>query len=130
MPSEVRHIFFTENELKWALVKYLTLKKTPLLFEDILAIKVANKAEISVGLKVENASYDVPKWIKFTEAEIAGALMVFCRDNKIPLPRKSLKILNREESQVFMTIVYDEKIDLIRNGLKGVPEVVRKMVPA
>jgi len=130
MPSEVRHVFFTASEIKWALVKYLSLKKTPIRFEDILAIKIAEKPEIGVGLKVENASYDVPKWMKFSKADVAGALLVYCRDKKIPIPRKSLKILNVDEGQLFMTMVYDENLDLIKNGMKMVPNALKKLVPA
>ncbi|MFC7049430.1 hypothetical protein [Emcibacter nanhaiensis] len=109
MAAEVRHIFFEESELIRALMKYSLVKKQPIEFGDIKGLIVNNAGSVSATLMVKKISNEPPVKIEFPMPELAAALMLFCRETGIVLPRKAVKSLNVDEDQVFMTLIVNER---------------------
>jgi hypothetical protein len=86
---EYRLIFFRESELVRAMGAFARLRKKPLpvgqitrLVLDPEALTLAVHLEKDDGGKVQR---------KFTASEVAAALIAFCKDARIPLPRKAAK---------------------------------------
>ncbi|WP_321389857.1 hypothetical protein [Emcibacter sp.] len=109
MASEVRHIFFEESELVRALMKYSLVKKRPLEFKDIKGVIVNNMGSVSATMMVKVISNEPPVKIEFSTPELAAALVLFCNETGIDLPRKGVKTLNVDEDQVYMTIIVNER---------------------
>lgn len=128
MPSEVRHIFFSEHEVKGALINYCAMKEIRIKMDKIESLIIGNNDQVTATLMVEKALYEVPESMNFGSSDLAAALLIYCRSHKIPLPRKSVKKLNAKENQLYMTIIYNDKIDFKAEGLKGLPKVARRMM--
>ncbi|WP_417321210.1 hypothetical protein [Emcibacter sp.] len=109
MASEVRHIFFEESELVRALMKYSLVKKRPIAFNDIKGVIVNNAGSVSATMMVKKISNEPPVKIDFPTPELAAALVLFCNETGIDLPRKGVKTLNADEDQVYMTVIVNEK---------------------
>ncbi|WP_138379444.1 hypothetical protein [Luteithermobacter gelatinilyticus] len=125
MPSEVRHIFFEEAELRRALVKYALVKGKTLLFDDIKSIIINNSGMVSATLMIKKIINEPPIRMEFSTAELAAALVLFCKETGVPLPKKGVKSLNVDEDRVYMTIILDERLKI--EGL-GLDRLTKKFV--
>ncbi|WP_417321212.1 hypothetical protein [Emcibacter sp.] len=109
MASEVRHIFFEEHELIRALMKYSLIKRTPIEFKQIKSVIINNTGTVSATMMVKKVSNELPVKIDYTTAELAAALVLFCTDTGIILPRRASKILNVDEDLLHMTLIVKDK---------------------
>ncbi len=87
MPREFRNIYFTENELKIALMQFSARKKVIFKVDNINEINIQTENPISVALKVFDVESNQLGAIKYSNAEVAAALMGYCMYLKIPLPK-------------------------------------------
>jgi hypothetical protein len=108
MASEYRLIFFDQNELCRALIEYNRQRRTPFPPGNLKKVQI-DRDRLSVAIQIDQDSGDV-KTVTFDTASVAAALIVYCRDRKIPLPAKS----NKE-----MRLVANRLCFLIR--IKGTP---------
>jgi len=108
MASEYRLIFFDQNELCRALIEYNRQRRTPFPPGNLKKVQI-DRDRLSVTIQIDQDSGDV-KSVTFDTASVAAALIVYCRDRKIPLPAKS----NKE-----MRLVANRLCFLIR--IKGTP---------
>jgi hypothetical protein len=108
MASEYRLIFFDQNELCRALIEYNRQRRTPFPPGNLRKVQI-DRDRLSVTIQIDQDSGDV-KSVTFDTASVAAALIVYCRDRKIPLPAKS----NKE-----MRLVANRLCFLIR--IKGTP---------
>jgi hypothetical protein len=108
MASEYRLIFFDQNELCRALIEYNRQRRTPFPPGNLKKVQI-DRDRLSVTIQIDQDSGDI-KSVTFDTASVAAALIVYCRDRKIPLPAKS----NKE-----MRLVANRLCFLIR--IKGTP---------
>ncbi|MDG1708578.1 MAG: hypothetical protein P8H03_07435 [Emcibacteraceae bacterium] len=111
MPLEVKHIYFTEAELRKALVNFSVLKRQFLEIEDVQKTIIARDDSVSVSLLVDKALEFEDDTLVFSHAEVAASLFAFCMVSKIPLPRKGLKELHANEERVYLTITLEEEVN-------------------
>jgi len=111
MPLEVKHIYFTEAELRKALVNFSVLKRQFLEIEDVQKTIIAKDDSVSVSLLVDKALEFEDNKLVFSHAEVAASLFAFCMVSKIPLPRRGLKELHANEERVFLTITLEEEVN-------------------
>ncbi|MCC3860011.1 hypothetical protein [Pseudemcibacter aquimaris] len=103
MPNENRDIFFTEHELKQALTGFAARKGAKFKVENINDFLVNHKA-LAIAMKVFDPTVQKEGTIKFTNPEIAAAMMGYCMQLKIPLPRSGKKSLQTDGKELFLNI--------------------------
>ena len=110
MAREERNIYFSPDEVLRALQVYCeqTGKQhlSRLFVDHLLTLNVSVDPEFKlVAVRKDAPSATFP----FPNAEVAAALILFCRMNSVPLPRSGTKALNYEGDEV-----------ILRIGIKGV----------
>lgn len=104
MPTEERNIYFSEQEVKMALIGLSARKNVKFNFENISEFKLDMKDTISIHLKVYNAETSKVDNITYGYSEVAAALMGYIMKQKIPLPRTGKKVLNYTKKGLCLTI--------------------------
>src|SRR5579871_3518035 len=87
MPTELRRIVFTNDELRVALDNYMMRKGTPLPPGVITGVKIsgADGGAITVDLR---GSWDgISNSVEIPARHVGAALIRFCKVSKIPLPK-------------------------------------------
>jgi hypothetical protein len=109
MASEYRLIFFDQNELCRALIEYNRQRRTPFPPGNLRKVVIGRSA-LTVTIQVDPDKGGAIEEVTFDTPSIAAALIIFCKERKIPLPAKSSKE---------MRLVADRLCMLIRT--KGAP---------
>ncbi|MCP5381883.1 MAG: hypothetical protein H6912_05880 [Kordiimonadaceae bacterium] len=104
MPTENRDIYFSENEVKIALMQFSARKGLNFKVENITGFNMINKETVSIELKVFDAQSGKTGTVKYGHPEIAAALMRYCMFLKIPLPKAGKKSLQSSKNGVFLNI--------------------------
>ena len=96
MPTEIRKIIFAEDEIVRAILtqNHNSTKKLPP--GDIVEVKANSSPEPSLELTIFDPTAEDPKTINLRAPYLAAAMLRFCFDNKIPIPRiadKSVEVL-------------------------------------
>jgi len=122
MPLEVKHIYFTESELRKALVNFSVLKKQYFEIEDVQKTIIDKADSVTVSLLVDKALEFKNDKLTYSHAEVAASLFAFCMVSKIPLPRRGIKELHADDDKVYLTIRLDEEVNfekyVISNTMK------------
>ncbi|MCA0451107.1 MAG: hypothetical protein LCH62_15290 [Proteobacteria bacterium] len=108
MASEYRLIFFDQNELCRALIEYNRQRRTPFPPGNLKKV-VIDRHTLNVTIQIDKDAGQSAT-VAFDPSSVAAALIVYCRERKIPLPAKSAKE---------MRLVADRLCFLIR--IKGTP---------
>lgn len=111
MPLEIKHIYFTEKELRKALVNFSVLKRQFIEIEDVKKTIIDKADTVTVSFHVDKALEMENDQINFSHAEVAASLFAFCMVSKIPLPRRGVKELHADDEKVFLTITLDEEVN-------------------
>lgn len=111
MPLEIKQIYFTEEEVRQALINFSLLRKKYLDIDDIKKIEIKAEETISVSMLVDQALAKETEDITFSHAEVAAALIAFCMSSKIPMPKRGIKSLHANEEKIFLTIKLDEEVN-------------------
>lgn len=111
MPLEIRKIYFTETDLRKALINFSILHKRYLRPEDIKEMIINNTDRVRVSVLVDQALELEENTINFSHSEVAAALLAFCMACKIPLPRSGVKELHANDDNIFLKIRFDQEIN-------------------
>lgn len=104
MPTENRNIFFSENEVKIALMNFSAKKGLNFKIENVNEFEISDESPISVVLKVFDVDQGKAGSVNYAYPEIAAALMGYCMHLKIPLPRAGKKSLQSNKKQLYLNI--------------------------
>ena len=107
MLRENREIFISEHELKIALMQFSARKGLRFKAENITDFSVSTKDEIFIAMKVFDAEKNRTGLVKYTNPEIAAALMGYCMYLKIPLPKAGKKSLQVKGQEFYLNIKID-----------------------
>ena len=107
MPRENRDIVFTDHEIKLALMQFSARKGLRFKVENITEFQKKTIEAISISMKVFDASVNKTGTVKYTNPEIAAALMGYCMTQKIPLPKSGKKSLQAKEEELYLNIRVD-----------------------
>ncbi|HYH22006.1 MAG TPA: hypothetical protein VD995_25655 [Azospirillum sp.] len=88
--KELRVLVFRDVEVITALVEARRHAGAPLPFGSILGITKSEHAGVSAALRIVSDDGD-DTVVAFAAQEIAAALVRYCMDRKVPLPRGSAK---------------------------------------
>lgn len=111
MPMEIKQIFFTEKEVRTALVNFSTLNQEFLDEDDVKKIIIDNEDSVRVSMLVDKTLGKENNELAFSSAQVGAALMAFCMVSKIPLPKKGNKALEADNNRICLKITLDQKVD-------------------
>lgn len=92
MPTEVRRLVFSNSEFYAALDQYLSRTGTSLPLGSIVQIR-SDSANESVAIDIHNNSGSYIEAVNLSVRQVGGALISYCINNEIPLPRGFSKSL-------------------------------------
>ena len=107
MPSEMRKIVFSVEELQAALVNYALRTNKKLPNTTIDSILVEGKEGVTATIIFMRDGTEEAKTVGFTQNDIAAALILYCNSQQIPLPRDAKKLVTPIEDSVGMIVKLD-----------------------
>lgn len=109
MPTEYRRVVFPNQELREALIGYQGDGGQDMPPGDIVAVTLldspANTVRITLVSTSEGASYTAD----YNAAHIAAALIRYCIEHKVPIPKHSRKSLRLMGDNLALDIVIRER---------------------
>jgi hypothetical protein len=100
MPTELRHIVFTPNEVLRSVTQYRHRRREPLPAGTISNLRIEERPDVHVVLSITGDSNKSVEEVVFQGAELAAALVMFCIERKIPLPaaraKKTLRVFDKQ----------------------------------
>src|SRR5258706_7437050 len=100
MPTEMRHIVFTPNEVLRSITQYKHRRREPLPSGTISNLKIEEKPDVHVVLFITDDNKRNTEELTFQGAELAAALVMYCIERKIPLPaaraKKTLRVFDKQ----------------------------------
>ncbi len=100
MPTEMRHIVFTPNEVLRSITQYRVRRREPLPRGTVSGLKIEERPSIRVVVSIKGDSSTHAQQVEFQGAELAAALVMYCIDSKIPLPatgaKKTLRVFDEQ----------------------------------
>ncbi|MBT4588130.1 MAG: hypothetical protein HON14_00590 [Rhodospirillaceae bacterium] len=102
MPTELRRLIFTEEELQAALVNYALRSNLHMPNASIQSLLVEKKEGLSVTLHFAATEDGDSRDVEFSEPHVAAAIILFCRVQEIPVPRDAVKVLSHEKNTIAM----------------------------
>ena len=116
MPTEIRHIIFSSEELFIALKEYRKRRREPLPSGSVVKFTIEQTPELSAVTRIAPESGEPERVFVSNRDELATALIMYCIDNKIPMPVKSTKFLQMFGGSLGLVItknVTAEQIDRV-----------------
>ncbi len=104
MPSELRKLVFTVDETRNAVVEHCLQKNIYLPDANIDDVILSNDADRMVVLKFSTSDPLNPSELALNQEIVAAALIRYCTQCKIPLPRQGQKLLNAQDGKLVMMI--------------------------
>ena len=102
MPSEIRHLIFSEDEVMVALRLFQEQRQgTPI--GPGMSVSYLEDPDVSVEMRCSDGVIR-----DFDPAEIAAALMIQCNRDGIVLPKAATKALSLRNGQIFLTLEISE----------------------
>lgn len=111
MPLEIKNIYFTDSELRKALINFSGLHNQFLELNDIKKVVIENVDEIQITMLIDKALEFEDDEISFSHAEVAAALLAFCMAVKIPLPKEGSKELHANNDNIYLKVRYQQDVD-------------------
>lgn len=108
MPTEIRRLIFTPDELAGALSDFISSNRSNLEPGKVLSIEIRGTAPLSIRAHVQFQSGRQSKEV-FEEALICAALISWCMNNKVPLPRRATKAVHQTRDNC---VALDAKLTL------------------
>ena len=109
MPTELRRIVFSDDELREAIVIYNRKSRDKLPPGDILCCDISEDKEISVTLRVMDPVEAEAKTINLGTSYLGACLVYYCIHNKIPMPKSANKLLQVIGSNLALNVTKDAR---------------------
>lgn len=93
MPTEIRHIIFTQDEVVRAAVDYHRRAGNPLPPGNVIKVVLEREPQVRCALHLGLDSDGSRQLVWIEHQILAAALIFFCIQNRIPLPTKAAKEL-------------------------------------
>ncbi|MBP2230494.1 hypothetical protein J2847_003799 [Azospirillum agricola] len=103
MIVETRELFFTNSALKKAIAWYQKVPNQPDLPLGVVTM-VTPKPGGSLVVTIQQSGASKGREIAFTASKTLALLLLFCRRQKIPIPRDAVKDLDNGEDGIYLII--------------------------
>lgn len=120
MPTEIRNIIFTTNEVLFAVKDFRQRKKDPLPSGSVLDCVILEKPNIHAMIDMACDPDGHKLTLTFESEELAAALILFCINRKIPLPADAIKILQLFDGELGLVVTIfppDQKPGKIKSAV-------------
>lgn len=107
MPEELRKILFSKEEVQAAVVDYCLRSKIRLPDKNIEGLEVSADPEAMVVLKYAEAGPEEDNAVELSRDHVAAALIRYCSNIKVPLPRSAQKVLQPGNGGISLLINID-----------------------
>ncbi len=104
MPSELRKITFTQDEVQEAVISHCLHTDIHIPDANIDEMTLHDDAEAAAVLNFTVSNPADPNRVKLDRDNLAAALIRFCIDHDIPLPRIGQKMLTFKDGEVSLMI--------------------------
>ncbi len=108
MPSEHRVIVFTSEEAIDAIARFSKMLDTPLFRGKPTELHVRKNPQVRAILEVEKRGSEEIETIDLSSSHLAAALINFCREIRIPLPKNAKKELDVSGEQLVLRLKVGE----------------------
>lgn len=109
MPTEYRRVVFPNRELRQALVQYGDPNGAQFPPGEIISVTLPEGVGDTVQVTVLDTARNITFTADFPVARIAAALINFCIQNKVPIPKKGRKSLRLMGDNLALDIVMRER---------------------
>lgn len=107
MPMELRKIFFSNEEVEAATRNYCIRSGKPLPSADKMYATFKDDIEAMVTLHFCRSDRRDPIAVSLSRAEVRDALIAFCKEVRIPLPRAGKKVLWPQSDGISLMITLE-----------------------
>jgi len=104
MPTELRRLVFSSDELAEALTSYSRASGPVLPDGDIVHCRIIDGDELAINVKVLPDLGGEVQTVRIGSELLGSALIRFCQDRRIPVPRHAEKTLQAIGQNVAMTL--------------------------
>lgn len=118
MPSEVRIIVFTPEEVLEAIEGFNAHADKRLFRGATIDCHVRKHPRVHAILEVERAGGEEIDTVDLNASQLAAALISYCRERRIPLPRSAKKELDVIDSQLVLRLEVGVKNQAVLDALK------------
>ena len=103
MPTEYRKLVFSEEELRHALTDFCRSNGTLPPKGELITVELLEKPDLSVRLEYESATKNLSE-TSLSRDQVAAALISYCSQRRIPVPRSAQKNLKVEGARVCLFV--------------------------
>ena len=118
MPSEVRIIVFTAEDVLEAIEGFDATAEKRLFRGKAIDCHVRKHPKVHAILEVERAGGEEIDTVDLNSSQLAAALISFCRERRIPLPRNARKELDVIDDQLALRLEVGTKNQAALDALK------------
>lgn len=104
MPFELRKIIFEENEVYHAIIEMVLKTSTQLPYGTVEGVDLNGGDGSFLVFHYGGIDVDIPQSVSFKREQVAAALLAYCRDLSIPVPRGGQKLLKAENGKAVYLI--------------------------
>ena len=130
MPTEIRNIIFTTNEVLFAVKDFRQRKKDPLPTGSILACSIYDRPQAHAEIEMACDPDGQKLTIMLENEELAAALILFCINRKIPLPASAAKVLQVFDGKLSMVVTINPPERKLRQNIAKPADAPDKKVVA
>jgi hypothetical protein len=109
MPTEYRRVVFPNHELRQALAVYHGDDEQPIPPGEIVAVAILDSPANTVRITLLDTAQSATFTADFSASHIAAALIRYCIDNRVPIPKDSRKSLRLMGDNLALDIVVRER---------------------
>ena len=107
MPNEIRHIIFAQNELEEAVKLFHTTVQAILPPGRIIAFQIVGNKVPGLQVNVVAPKEGDVSDVIIASAHVAAAMLHYCIQNGIPVPRKAKKKIELIDGSLALTLTLD-----------------------
>lgn len=105
MPKEQRRIIFSHEELFQAMAEFSKAGKSgPPLVGKFVSLEFMPQREPALTVTLQPPNSSMPQNIPYRKAEVAAAMIMWCRNKGIPLPKQSNRAFTKIDDQPVLLI--------------------------
>ena len=104
MPKELRKLVFEEAELRAAAYDYCLRNNVNMPHSPIDQLIVSDSDDSVISLCFTTNDVNDPKKVSLSRDQVGAALIKYCSNNQIPIPRMGQKILKVDGQEISMMV--------------------------
>jgi len=123
MPAEVRHVLFRPTEVVSAIADYYRRMQMPLPPGSVVRSAVEDEnGAVRFTMVVSRDDGSARQSVTLEGSQLAAALILFCRDHRVPLPSDSDKSLKKLDDWLALVVTRNPRQEMLPG--------IRLMIPS